>query len=64
MERSRGRYVNVVVLDVTGCEGGELLRERITEAIRTRPSAAGDAALPWQDITDRTIHEAAMQQVY
>lgn len=63
LERTRARYVDVVVLDVTGCEGGELLRDRVLEAVNARPGAAGDAALPWQDITTRTIHEAAMQQV-
>lgn len=64
IERSRGRYVDVVVLDVTGCESGELLRDRVMEAISTRPGAAGDAALPWEDLTAHTIHEAAMQQAY
>lgn len=64
MERTRARYVDVVVLDVTGCEGGEMLRDRVMEAVNARPGAAGDAALPWQDITGQTIHEAAMQQVY
>lgn len=63
MERTRARYVDVVVLDVTGCEGGEMLRDRVMEAVNARPGAAGDAALPWQDITGQTIHEAAMQQV-
>jgi len=64
LERTRGRYVDVVVLDVTGCEGGELLRDRIMEAVTARPGVAGDAALPWEEITSRSIHEAALQQAF
>lgn len=62
MERSRGRYVDVVVLDVTGWEDGHTLYERVIEAVSARPGAAGDAALAWWEILDSSIHEAAMRQ--
>ena len=62
MERSRGRYVDVVVLDVTGWEDGDTLHDRVIEAVSGRPGAAGDAALAWREILDSPIHEAAMQQ--
>lgn len=62
MERSRGRYVDVVVLDVTGWEDGDTLLDRVVEAVSGRAGAAGDAALVWPEIVDASIHQAAMQQ--
>ena len=64
LERSRGESVDVVNLDVTGWEDGELLRDRILEAVAGNPRAAGDAALAWHDIIDTPIHSAAMRQFY
>lgn len=62
-ERDRGRYVDVVALDVTGCEDGELVRHRVIEAAAGRAGAAGDVALTWDEITDVSIHRAAMQEL-
>jgi hypothetical protein len=62
MERSRGRSFEVVALDVTGWENGELFRDRILEAVTRNADAAGDVALGWHDITDASIHSAAMRQ--
>lgn len=64
LERSRGQSIDVVTLDVTGWEDGELLRDRILEAVAGTASAAGDVALGWHDIVDTPIHTAAMQQFY
>ena len=63
-ERTRGRDIDVVTLDVTGWEDGELFRDRIIEAVTSHDSASGDAALGWHDIVDSSIHAAAMSQFY
>ncbi|KQZ86063.1 hypothetical protein ASD56_07310 [Microbacterium sp. Root166] len=64
LERTRGQSIDVVTLDVTGWEDGELLRDRILEAVTGNASAAGDVALGWHDIVDIPIHAAAMRQFY
>ncbi len=64
LERTRGRPIDVVTLDVTGWENGELLRDRVLETVATAPDAAGDVALGWHDIVDTSIHAAAMRQFY
>jgi hypothetical protein len=64
LERTRGRSIDVVTLDVTGWEDGELLRDRVIEAMATARNAAGDVALGWHDIVDSSIHAAALRQFY
>lgn len=64
VERSSGRSLDVVALDVTGWEDGELFRDRILEAVTGHASATADVALGWHDITDSSIHSAAMRQFY
>ncbi|WP_127476528.1 hypothetical protein [Microbacterium sulfonylureivorans] len=64
LERTRGRPIDVVTLDVTGWENGELLRDRVLETVATARDAAGDVALGWHDIVDTPIHAAAMRQFY
>lgn len=63
-ERTRGRDIDVVTLDVTGWENGELFRDRILEAVGAHHSASGDVALGWHDIVDSTIHAASMSRFY
>ncbi|HEX5730257.1 hypothetical protein [Microbacterium sp.] len=63
-ERSRGREIDVITVDVTGWENGELFRDRILEAVDGRHNSPGDAALGWHDILDSSIHAAAMNQFY
>lgn len=61
-ERARGRFVEVVFIDVTGWEDSEALRDRIVQTVATPAGVAGDVALGWHDITDATIHRAAMSR--
>lgn len=56
IERRRGRYVDVILLDVTRCEDLPLLDERIAEVALLRAGMAGDTALIWEDIRERSIH--------
>ncbi|WP_214467497.1 hypothetical protein [Microbacterium flavescens] len=64
LERTRGHSIDVVTLDVTGWEDGELLRDRVLETVTTARDAAGDVALGWHDIVDTSIHAAALRQFY
>lgn len=59
-ERSRRRFVEVVFIDATGWEDDEALCDRIVQTVATPAGIAGDVALGWHDITDTTIHRAAM----
>ncbi|HEX5858658.1 MAG TPA: hypothetical protein VFY91_11175 [Microbacterium sp.] len=63
-ERTRGRDIDVITLDVTGWEDGELFRNRIIEAVSAHDHGTGDAALGWHDIVDSSIRSAAMSQFY
>jgi hypothetical protein len=63
LERARGRYVEVVLLDVTGCEDANTLERRVTQAIATPAGVAGDVALGWTDIVDSSIHAAAAREL-
>jgi hypothetical protein len=64
LERRRGGPIDVVTLDVTGWENGELLRDRVLEVVGSARDAAGDVALGWHDIVDASIHAAALRQFY
>lgn len=63
LERSRGRFVEVVLIDATGWENGEALRDRILQTVNAPAGVAGDVALGWHAIADASIHQAAMQQL-
>jgi hypothetical protein len=43
LERDRGRYLNTLVLDVTGCDDPALLRE---------------LTLTWEQVAESNVHEA------
>jgi hypothetical protein len=64
IERSRGRSLDVIALDVTGWEDGELIRDRIIDAAETPTGTAADIALGWHDITEDSIRVAAAKQYY
>lgn len=63
LERTRGRFVEVILIDATGWENGDALRDRIAQTVAAPAGVAGDVALGWHDITDASIHQAAMQQL-
>lgn len=60
LERGHGRYVDVVLLDITGCDDVALLRRRVVEAAESPAGTSGDSALTWDEVRDRSIHDAAM----
>lgn len=62
-ERARGRFVEVILIDATGWEDGDALRHRIAQTVSTPAGVAGDLALGWHDITDASIHRAAMARL-
>ena len=63
LERARGRFEEVVLIDATGWENGEVLRDRIVHSVATPAGVAGDIALDWHSIAHASIHEAAMAQL-
>lgn len=63
LERARARFVEVVLIDATGWEDGDALRERITQTVATPAGVAGNVALGWNEIVDSTIHKAATTQI-
>lgn len=62
LERELGRDVDVVAIDITGCENGELLRDRIANTVSAPAGPAGDMALAWPELTRQSIRSAALQQ--
>lgn len=63
LERARGNFVEVIVIDATGWEDGEALKDRIVQTVATPAGVAGDVALGWHSLTDASIHQAAMEQL-
>ena len=55
--------MEVILIDATGWEDGEALRERILQTVATPAGVAGDVALGWHALTDASIHRAAMEQL-
>lgn len=54
LERDRGRYVSVLVLDVTGCDDPALLRSRLCEAL-THSTGWADLTLNWDGLVDTSV---------
>lgn len=59
LERELGESVDVVLLDVTGCEAPQLLAERLTTHIQRSAGTASDSALSWRDVQHRSIAVAS-----
>ena len=57
MER-RARYVDVTLIDVTRCDDGERLADRLLERISGSAGGYPAAALTWSDIRDVSIAAA------
>ena len=63
LERSSGRFIEVILIDATGWENGDDLRDRVVQTASTPAGVAGDLALGWHDITDMSIHQAATAKI-
>ncbi len=57
LERDRGRYVCVTVLDITGCDDPALLQVRLREAL-AQPVMWSDLTIAWSSIADTSLAEA------
>lgn len=56
LERDRGMYVPVTVIDITGCDDPELLHTRVREALG--PSARwSDLSVTWNEIAENSLHD-------
>lgn len=64
LERARGRYVDVAVIDISACRDTRRLLDRVEEAADQPAGPAGSVALTWREIRDRTIHAAAAAAEY
>lgn len=61
LERELGRDVDVVAIDITGCENGELLRDRIGSAVTAPVAQRCDLALSWPELTGQSIRSIVLQ---
>lgn len=57
LERDRGRYACVLVLDITGCDDPTVLHARLREALAT-PMKWADLTLTWNSIADTSVVDA------
>lgn len=56
LERDRGIYAPVTVIDVTGCDDTELLHTRLCEALG--PSSGwSDLSVTWNEIAENSLHD-------
>jgi len=62
LERARGQYVDVILLDVTHCTDGSVLAARILERAQQKAGAHADTALGWSDIQHRSIVRATLAE--
>lgn len=58
LERDRGRFVQTLVLDVTGCDQPKKLTDRLAETFDARSTGWSDLTLTWNDISDRGCEQA------
>ncbi|WP_435742532.1 hypothetical protein [Microbacterium sp. PMB16] len=63
LERVRGRYVDVVVIDLSGVDGQGLVTQRIDELAGTGSGIVGYAAIPWEDLRGESIRDACTRDV-
>ncbi|MFJ2370374.1 hypothetical protein [Microbacterium sp. NPDC087665] len=62
-ERARGRYVDVVVIDLSGIDSQSLLPQRIEELASTGRGIVGYAAIPWEDLRGESIRDTCTREV-
>lgn len=58
----RARYVNVTLLDVTDCDDGELLADRLLERIVGAAGGYPAAALTWSEVRGRSTAAATAER--
>jgi hypothetical protein len=63
LERSRGRYVDVVVIDLSAIDSRGLLGQRIEELAGTGRGIVGYAAIPWEDLRAESIRDTCTRDV-
>lgn len=63
LERARGRYVDVVVIDLSGIDSRGLLGQRIDELAGTGRGIVGYAAIPWEDLRGESIRDTCTRDV-
>lgn len=61
-ERRAGRYVDVTVVDVSGCDDAVILANRLEERINEAAGQHADIALRWTDIAHRSIKHVALDR--
>lgn len=62
LERERGQYVDVALINATGCGDSLRLTARIADRVRERAGMHTDIALDWQEIRDRSISDIALDE--
>jgi hypothetical protein len=64
LERASGRDIEVTLLDVSACDNGRLLFDRLRERSGDPTGAHGVVVLSWDDIRSRSIARAANEQYF
>lgn len=63
LERARGRFVDVVVIDLSGVDRRGLLAQRVGELAGTGRGIVGYAAIPWEDLRGESIRDTCTRDV-
>jgi hypothetical protein len=61
-ERRSGRYVDVTVVDVSGCDDAVILANRLEERINEVAGHHADIAVRWTDIAHRSIRQVTLDR--
>jgi len=63
LERARGRFVDVVVIDLSGIDDRGLLAQRLGELAGTGRGIVGYAAIAWEDLRGESIRDTCARDV-
>ena len=62
LERESGQYVDVALINASGCGDSLRLADRIADRVRERAGMHTDIALDWPEIRDRSISDIALDE--
>lgn len=63
LERTRARYVDVVVIDITDLDDHPMIEQRLSKLAGTTAGIVGYAAIRWEDLHEESIHDTCTRDV-
>lgn len=63
IERARGRYMDIVAIDLSGIDHRKLLTQRLSELASVDGGIVGYAAIPWEDLRSESIRDTCTRDV-